>query len=537
MWRGADSVFIERLIARLPENHRSPALRDLARRVLLTSASAPSRRSGGPSLLSMRIGALFASGDLKAALDLIAAAPVGQIEEALVRTEVEARLFRFDTARACDIVRGPGQEFTGVFWQQASAFCLMLAGKPSEAALISELLAERSEAVRPAFFATMEALAGARPPAVESMPEPTALRLAMMRAANLALPADVADKAPPAALQAIALSPNAPIDIRLAAGEAATRLGTLSANTLLEIYGAVPLKREDIEKAAERGEELWGPSGRALILRGALAAPTPADAARMLQLGFSIARSKGGLDLMYLAAAPVIAKILPAQDVAWFAVDAVRALVVSGAAETARGWLALADGTGVDASIKVRLWPFVALMPGASPPAQQGAPTGSQVVGRNVGNDAVGVEVTSLPVPQTSVPDVPGIVNSEAVERWWRSLGRDGADVTGRASVLFSMFESLSLPVSSANWALVLGAGPETVSAVPPVGIRNGLRHAVRLESRGAVAGFALAAIGDRGVGVDNLPAVEQAVSALRRVGLEAEARLIALETLVAAGL
>lgn len=536
MWRGADRVFVERLVARIPERMRSPALRDLARRVLLTSAFAPPRRSGGPSLLSMRIGALFASGELKAALGLIAAAPVGQIEESLVRTEVEARLFDFDTARACDIVRGPAQVYTGLFWQQASAFCLMLSGNASEAALISELLAERSEAVHPSFFATMEGLAGATPPAVESMREPTALRIAMMRAANLALPPDVGEQASPAALQAVARSPNAPIGVRLAAGEAAMHLGALSPQVLLEIYGAVPLNRDDIEKAAQRGDELWGPAGRALILRGALSAPSPTEASKMLQLGFSIARTKGDALLMYRAAAPLIEKIPPAREMSWFAADAVRALVASGSIEKARGWLSIATGEGADPSVSATLWPFAALMP---PGVGETVNKAAVAVVENAADPPDPQAPVSGPAPESGRPDAdtPGAVTPEALERWWRSVDRAGADVVSRAAVLFSVLEALSLPVSSAHWALVLDRLPTAAASVPPLGTRNGLRHASRIGSRGAVAGFALAAIGPGGPGVENLPAVEQAIIAFRQVGLDNEARRIALETLVAAGL
>jgi hypothetical protein len=116
-------------------------------------------------------------------------------------------------------------------------------------------------------------------------------------------------------------------------------------------------------------------------------------------------------------------------------------------------------------------------------------------------------------------------------------LDQSGSDVVGRARVLFSLLEALSLPVSSGLWALVLDASPTGEARVPSAGTRNALRYAVRTRNRGAAAGLALVVIGPDGPGAGNLPAVEQAIAALLAVGLEVEARQLALETAVAMGL
>ncbi len=528
MWQGMDRVFIERLVALMPERQRSPVMRDLARRLLLSSAAAPRRHSGGPSLLALRIGALFAAGDLENALSLIAAAPVGQIEESLVRTEIEARLFRFDTAGACGVIRGPGQEFSGLFWQQASAFCLMLSDRRSEAALISDLLAERSDAVHPSFFATMERLGGAAPPVVESLSSPTALNIAMMRAANLALPADVTEKASPAALQAIALSPNAPLSLRLGAAESAALLGTLPAAVLLQIYGAVPLEEGDFKNAAERADAEWGPKGRALIVRAALAESSATERAQILQKGFAIARLKGGSGTMYIAAQPAFSGMIPSADLAWFAADAARAFVAAGDLESAARWLAVGDDPKAAQDVRAALWPLSVLMPKKATAAALPMEGAASPVS----------ETPLLPVVQPpAVASSPSMVAPEAVEAWWRALDRSGADVVGRARVLFSLLEALSLPVPSGLWALVLDTAPSGEARLPAAGIRNALRFAARMHNRGAAVALALVVVGADGPGADNLPAVEEAIAALRAVGLEAEAHRLALETAVATGL
>lgn len=519
MWQGAERVFVERLIALLPERQRSPAMRAIIRRLLLTSAAAPPRRGAGPSLLALRIGTLFASGDLTSALELIAAAPVGQIEESLVRTEVEARLFRFDTSGACDIVRGPAQEYRGLYWQQAGAFCLALSDRREEAALMSDVLAERSEAVHPSFFAAMERLGGAAPPVVESLSDPTALNIAMMRAANLSLPGDVTENASPSALHAIALSPNAPVALRLVAAEAAASLGVLSPPVLLQIYGAVTFEAGDLEQAADRVDANWGPKGRALVVRAAVAAQSSEERARLLQKGFAVARAKGGAQIMFIAAQPVLAQIQPSDGLAWFAVDAARAFVTVGDIDKAAAWLAIARKEGARPALRADALPLIALMSAPQSPSDG-----------NLSLAEPGTDLTIRPAPSPRV-------TSAVVREWRQTLDQAGIDVAQRARVLFSLLEALSVSVPSGSWALVLDRVETGNIGVPSAGIRNALYHAARTRSRGAAAGLAMVAIGPDGPGADTLPAVEQAIRALSAVALTAEARQLALEAAVAAGL
>ena len=143
------------------------------------------------------------------------------------------------------------EEFKAIYWQQAMAYCLALAGKTVEAALMSDILAERSASVHPAFFAAMDRLSGSLPPAIDSLSDPSALYLSMMRTASIALPLDVVTKATAAVTKAIALSPNAPLDLRLAAAESAAERGILASKILADIYSAVPFEASGVEHRAQ----------------------------------------------------------------------------------------------------------------------------------------------------------------------------------------------------------------------------------------------------------------------------------------------
>ena len=493
MWAGADRAFVGRLLALLPRRVGSPTMRDLMKRLLLTRAMAPERAPDAPSLLSLRVDALFALGELESAAALLAGAPIGPANERRLRFEVESRFFRQDTAGACDQVRGAAQDYKDDYWQQATAYCLALAGRTAEAALLSDILAERAASLHPAFFAAMDRLAGAPPPTVKSLSQPSALYLSMMRTASLALPADVLANASPAVENAVALSPNAPLELRLAAAEQAAAHRVLPGSVLHEIYGAMRFDENALNSPVSRAEADWGPGGRALLMRAAAGQPVPPARAEALQQAFRLARAKGGYQVVAVASQPLLNGIEPSADLAWFAGEAARALVTAGDFAAARTWieLGLGEARGGD------LWPL-ALLGGVG-----------------------GGEVTA-----------------EAFQAWRTAREKAGAaDPKADAGVLFGLLDALGIAVPTALWTPVLEASRPEDALVPGTGLRVALGRAAAVERRGETVALALVALGNAGPAPANLLAVDLAVRALGKVGLAAEARRLALETAVAAGL
>jgi len=472
------------------------------RRLLLTRAMAPPRTENAPSLLSLRIDALFAIGDLESAMALLASAPIGPVNEPRLRFEVESRFFRHDTAGACGQVRGAAQDYKDDYWQQATAYCLALAGRTAEAALLSDILAERAKSVHPAFFAAMDRLAGAPPPTVESLSEPSALYLSMMRTASLALPADVLSTASPAVQNAVALSPNAALELRLAAAEQAAANGVLPGSTLNEIYSAVPFDTAALDAPLSKAEAGWGARSRALLMRAASSQPVPAARAEVLQRAFQLARARGGYRVTAAASQPVLKAIEPSPDLAWFAGAAARALITAGEFDAARKWIELELGAARekagDNPAPGELWPL-AVLGGA---------------------------------------DGGGAVTAEALQAWWRAREQAGAaDLRNDARVLFALLDALDIVVPTALWTPVLSASQPKDALVPGPALEIALRRAAAAERRGETTALALVALGEAGPAPSNLAAVDSAVRALRRVGLAVEAQRIALEAAVAAGL
>ena len=83
----------------------------------------------------------------------------------------------------------------------------------------------------------------------------------------------------------------------------------------------------------------------------------------------------------------------------------------------------------------------------------------------------------------------------------------------------------------------ILGPPVLNNAIIPDTGVLVALRRATESQHKGEVAALALVALGNFGPVANNLFAVNAAVRALRVVALTIEARNIALEAAVAAGL
>lgn len=505
MWEGTQRTLVGRLLPLLPARIASPTMRDLMRRLLLTRAMAPAGQAveaNAKSLLALRVRQLFRMGNLAAARQLLQSAPSQLVEESLTRTEVESLFFGNDNAGACKQVRSHVQEFQGPYWQQAIAFCLALAGQHAKAALVADILAEREGAADASFFTAMEALAGPSDTMVETLSNPMALRFSMMRAANLKLPADIGASPRPTVMRAVALSPNADLDVRLKAADSAAVVGALSVSELREIYASVGFGKDDQDNPLTAAEANWGPRGRALLVRAAARQDVPTARAEVLQRAWQLGREKGGFDLMRRVSLSELLAIEPAGELMWFAGDAARALYAAGRAEEAAAWYQLvageAESNEAAATAAAGLWPLAVIADGA---------------------DAVAWDPAAL-------------------GKWWQARRKTaGEAAVDQANLLFSLLTALGKQVPLSLWAEVIGDARPAPAPMP----NPALRHALETSSAGGRIGetvvLVLLVLGEAGPAGAGSFALERAIVALGRVGLNDVARSLALEAAIANGI
>ena len=530
MWSGSDRRIVEWLLPKLPVTAHSRVMRDLMRRLLLSNATAPQGASDGPSLIALRISGLMAMGDMEAVESLLAVAPVHLDDEALLRAQVNNLFLVNDSAGACPHIRTAIRKSQDIFWQKGLIFCQALSGEHDRAVLGVDLMREQGMDADSVFFKLVGSLLGEWEGKIDSLSDPTALQLAMARAGNLRLPSDVTQTRNPALLAAIAISPNADPEIRLAAAEKAESAGTLSTESLRQIYASIEFTSEELESALTTAEAIDGPRGRALLLRTAQVQDVPTAQAEVLLAFLASARDGGLYETAAYVIAPTLVEMAPAAELIWFAEEAGRVLIFTGALEQAMGWydLAAQESAGIPEAgqAKARLWPLILISDPEEPTPLDGAMTEAWMK-----QDAV-----VSPTPQEGGVEFPA------------AAANAGPEAEYRADMLLGLLDAVGNPVDISIWegrtqqAAVIGDHTlENVSlpapALPSPVLWYGLRVAAEELRLGETILFALVSLGHDGLDRVNPITMNEVISRLRLVGLDTESRALALEAAIAAGL
>lgn len=508
VWAGSERELIDRLIAALPAASVSTPSRDLAKRLLIAAGPPPEAKTPAKmSFVGVRVTRLLAMGDTESAVALARLVPGRAEDDALARVQLDAALVAYDNAGACTLTRARLNRLNDPYWEKALIFCQALAGEHARAQLGLSLLREQNVAYDAAFSRLISVMAGETRSAVDSVPEPTPLHLAMMRAARQNLPADVAKSAEPLVLRMIAASPNAALETRLAAAERAEAFGALSAEVLAQIYDTVPFTPEQLAGALSFAESDRGPRGRAILYRAAKAQTVGVARAEALQRAWRLARERGGYATAVRVTLPLLRELQPTPEFSFFAPDAVRALLLAGHLEEARRWQAAiraeaAAGNELAATAEALLWPVAWLA------------------------DAEGRRSDATPL-------------AKRFEAWRQSQQRlDAAALRHRAPLVATLvFSSGERPDPSIVTPLLAGDLARESAPMPNLGLWLGVGAALESGRIGETALFSLALLGPEGAAGAAPHTIALVLDALRAAGLDAEARALALEAAVAAGL
>jgi hypothetical protein len=499
MWEGTRRNVVESLLPRLPVNTASPAMRDLMRRLLLSNAASPRGDSRMGGLIALRAQLLAAMGDLDDVKGLIAVVPQRGGNEGLARVEANAHFLANDFARACALAVEQIADHDSPFWQKAFNFCQALDGDHDKAALGAAMLQELGED-DPVFFALMDAFTGSRLPILESLPEPTPLHLAMARAAKVALPLDVIASSRPAVLGTIAVSPYIAIDLRLDTAERAHAAKALHVDRLRELYTSIPFSAEELANPLSAAEARTGPFSRALLFRAAVAEAVPTARAEVLLRALELARDGGLYASTVRAFMPVLENIPPSTEQVWFAPEAVRAFLVIGEYERARSWFALLRTSAMFAP------------------------------------ESADALAAVLPLARLAGSPEAESWNPNDLATWWER-NRESDRIRDRAEMLFSLFDGLGEPIPDGLWEMLLDGPERATVAMPRAALWFRLQTAAAASRTGETVLLSLLALGEGGPTQADPVVMRQVLIGLRGVGLEKDARLLAVEAAVAAGL
>lgn len=532
MWRGTDRALVERLLPKLPVNTPSATMRDLMRRMLLSVARVPEGKSAGASLVAIRVRLLADMGDLVAVNALLNATPGRATDQELVRIETEARFLANDNARACALAGGQIRDQNVPYWQKAFVFCQALTGATDKAMLGLSVMRE-SGVKDDVFFALMESLAAKTPATVASLPDPSPLHLAMARVAKAKLPADAIASNRPGVLRTIAISPNAPLEMRLEAGERAESAGALVVDSLRQLYTSVSFSEQDLANPLSRAETEGGPMTRALLYHTSLIQTVPTAQAEVVARALALGREEGRYASVVRVFMPVLKRIPPSAELLWFAPEAIRALLLNNETVAAQAWFQLMRASALfnkDSGQAIAgLMPIVRLM---------GSP------------EAADWSINRLPA---WIDSIKARKNAEKLP-----------------PILYTLFDALGEPVPASAWEkLVTAAGRDKVT-MPDPALWFRLKEATEAAREGGGAAdrktaqvgpaasdaataaepspegrsrlgetvlLALLALGDDGPAGASPLLLREVLISLRATGFEKEARALAVEAALAAGI
>lgn len=341
MWAGTPRA---KVAAALPllQPTTSPELQDLGRRLLLSDAVAPAGRDApGESLAALRFDRILALGRLDG-IKLIGTLPASEITEPIDRDSLELRFAANDLDGACRLAEDRAQRYANPWWERALIACQALKGNYDQASLGLNVMRDRKTLDDPAFDALIETIDGRRKK-LDKLPDTRPMRMALLAAAKLPLPADALDDAGPAALAVWATSDKVPAAQRLAAGEAAEAFGALPPGGLGLLYGAIEASPAERKAALDSDKLPEEPRARAILYGIARANTAPAARVAALSPLLEDARRRDAFVNMARLVAPLVIELQPGPDLEDFAGDAARVLLAAGHADLAAPWIELAN--------------------------------------------------------------------------------------------------------------------------------------------------------------------------------------------------
>ncbi|TNE38274.1 MAG: hypothetical protein EP348_05030 [Alphaproteobacteria bacterium] len=491
MWRGTPPSRIKTLLSMLPVAN-SPSMQDMSRRLLLTAAAIPQGGDRSGELLSIRIGKLRESGHVAAAAALLDRLPASALTPELEKSAIELLLLQGKNKEACDQVNAAPVSAKGRFWEKVGIFCELISGEMTKAEIGISLL-EEEEGRDGLFFALFDRLDGGKAALPDTDQPLTPLHFAMMSVAGLQMSYAKAEKAGYDLLWALAKQTTATKDSRFMAAYASLAVDSLPAD----------LPRQLIKQGALEGDDDGSVDLRhiAALYRQTESEHIPEEKARLL----SEIWASGDQDNSYLAAGRLSLPLLQSLDPG----------VAGGEFELDALGLLLMNDDNADAMAWERAIRRAAL---------RGTEADRQSATRQIARADAYMLISGL----------------AGIARWTPSHFKEAAFAKGNGmeqpdnlGFVLAMLAALDEDVPDALWAEALGKGQMPETGTSNVVISKNLEIAADADRIGETVALSLAALGDGGPANATVGTLSLVVRSLQKIGLEKEARRLALEAAV----
>ncbi len=491
-WQGLDLVGAEKLLGSIDIPPPSPALHQLWRRLLKSSSSGLAGATP-QQLVAIRAEGLYRSGLFADLNELLG--PAKEAVDPLIQALAARRdLALGQRATGCDAIRTMATrraELPQVLRGEMlvlGGYCGAAAGNPAAAGLSAELARDESYEDAAALEA-LDSVASGQPPRLGRQARISPGTYRLLALAKAVDPAVVLEKADATLLAVLVADPDADPRLRIAAAEAAVRLNAITSEDLAAAYhgrGFGPA--EMTEPLGDRVDPLFR---RALLLQAAEGERDPQKRARLIRALLDDMR-RAGLYLPGLILASKVAAELPrTPEISWFAETEIEIALAAGDQQTVRDWVTL--GSMLD---------------------QRGPGAQHWLALSDIASASFGARGASL----------------GAVE----DLARQGRFNPAVLQRLATVLDALDYNVPMGLWQAASSTPQTNDGYLPETGILFELQDASKQRQFARTILLAMRALGPKGAEGANIIALGDTIRALRRAGLEPEARRLGMEALFA---
>lgn len=504
LWRGLDIGTVERMVASLTIPPRSAALHDLWRRLIVADVQAPQGGDDNAHFEAMRLEALFRSGLMAEIAEHLAHARQAESTPLTAMLQARSEIGSGRREAGCDIAKRVG-DIRGDIPKSlrgeailVSGYCAAVIGNAAAAGLLAELAREEGMPRTPG-LAALEAVAYQSKTDV-SLAKGQHLALVDYRILELAsaapAPEELVKVATPALLVTLANDAGAKPELRLEAAEAAARINAMKPEALGVVYRAVANKLAPTGTAidAQVGGNKDGPGRRALLFTSAETERTPFKKVRDIRAFIDSARRSG----LYLPALILVAKLTDqiglVPEIGWFAETAIEANLAAADYPRARTWANFARSLDTGRGGQTDHWQALIDISDPDYPAGRGQSLGS--------------------------------VESMALS------GRFTSDLLHRlATVLDALEYNVPIPL----WEAASRTPQPSTGHLPATGVLSQLQDASKKREFGRTVLLAMHALGPDGAEGAHMISLGDSIRALKRAGLDKDARRLGLEALLGA--
>ncbi|MFP3944384.1 MAG: hypothetical protein ACLFWF_10850 [Alphaproteobacteria bacterium] len=513
VWADTHIDVLRSLLPRLPVGAPSPAMNDLARRLLLSSVAAPEGPDAAEAFAYLRLERLYAAGRVEDAVSFGTLAAEAHEVEGILSLLARAQMLQGEDEAACRTASRMRLQSEDPFWTRVRAFCYVQDNAAPAAILTANLLEEQDKAPE-LYLKLIRRLANDTAdevPADAFQDHLSALEMAMLRQSGLLPPPAVVENSNLAVIRTVAsISLNRPtaelVTMRLAAAEEAARRGALEIAELERIYGSVPFEPQVRSGAVRYARENGGPWANALLYQVARAQSAAAVSAEYLTIAFETTRGTPAYLMLAQVYRDLLTSIPRTLDLAPRGYELGLASLAAGAAEQAREWRGVLKSS--------------AIAEATAGAGQVGTARASQT--RTLG--------ALLRIAQ----DSPSLSWQPTLADGWTKAAEKGLVPELQVARELMMLRALGHELTPGANAWLRSAQAQASGYMADPEVLRALEGAAARGHLGETALLALIAVGPGGPQETHPVALAKAVRALKSVGLEKIARRLALESVLA---